>query len=317
MEATGSKSVKSLTKADGLWATKVRFYLIWLEYLALSPSYELARRYRAGTISESEKANLPKDFDRVLAVYDDLGDVQQVLFEPWWRETGIRFFGSQGSAPQVRRIGTLKLGKKCTKSASGNLESYIADTWAEHGKQPTLIAAIPVGMQKSKVLKAVSALLDKYSEEDRILRTEPKYKLLGKRQNAKALFAYLFVVFIRSVMHKEELWRVGARAKISFSYSKSLDYKSEVERGGPKSHERIMLAIMTSRALLRGRLIAENAARGVFPSYAPLPEAMEFDFPKLYKLISRRDKWQKAERLRMAELAKAAQADEAHEDITD
>ena len=317
MEATASKSAKNLTKADGLWATKVRFYLIWLEYLSLSPSYELAHRFRAGTISESEQADLPKDFDRVLAVYDNLGDVQRVLFEPWWRETGIRYFGSQGSAPQVRRIGTLKLGKKCTKLAGGNLESYIAGTWSEHGKQPTLIAAIPVGMQKSKVLKAVAALLDKYSVEDRIIRTEPKYKLLGKRQNAKALFAYLFVVFIRSVMHKQELWRVGARAKISFSYSSSLDYKSEVERSGPGSHERIMLAIMTSRALLRGRLIAENAARGIFPSYAPFPEAMEFDFPKLHKLISRRDKWQKAERLRMAEAAKATETARANEDTTD
>jgi hypothetical protein len=305
LEPSASKPVENLYKTSEAWATKVAFYMLWLEYLALSPSYELARRFRAGTITDGELAELPSDFDRVLAVFEDLGDVQRVLFRPWWLETGIRFFGQQGNRPTVRRVATLTLGSKRTKAASQRLEGYMSGAWADQGKQTTMIAAIPVGMPKAKVLRAVAALLDKYTDEERHLHMEPKYRLLGKRQNGKALLAYIRVIHFRSAMWKQELWRVGVRSKISFSYSGSVDEKSKVQYGGPGSYERIMLSIMTSRALLRGKLIAENAARGIFPSYASLPEAKDFEFEsnKLYKKIASRNKWKTAEEKRLAEVA--------------
>lgn len=309
MAAPTSKPVEKLTKSADAWATKVAFYMLWFEYLALSPSYELARRYRAGIITNEEQAALPGDFDRVLAVFDDLGDVQRVLFRPWWMETGIRFFGSQGDKPVVQRVASLKLGSKRTKLASQQLVDYMSGAWADQGKQTTMIAAIPVGMPKAKVMKAVAALLDKYTVAERNTHMEPKYRLLGKRQNGKALLAYLRVVHIRSAMWKTQLWRVGSRSKISFSYSRSVNSKDKVQYGGQGTHERIMLGIMTSRALLRGKYIAENAARGIFPSYATLPEAMDFEFEsnKLYKKISSRNKWKSAEEARLAEdLAKEA-----------
>ena len=295
--------VGDLYKTSDLWATKVAFYLLWFEYLALSPSYELARRFREGTITEDERANLPADFDRVLAVFDDLGDVRRVLFRPWWTETGIRFFGSQGTRPVVQQVATLKLGSKRTKMANQRLQDYLSGAWIDQGKQTTMITAIPVGMPKAKVMRAVAALLDKYTEAERNIHMEPKYRLLGKRQNGKALLAYIRVVHIRSAMWKTQLWRVGSRSKLSFFYSGRVDPKSDVKYGGPGSHERIMLGIMTSRALLRGKLIAENAARGIFPSYAAFPEAMDFEFAsnKLYKTISSRNKWMRTEEKRLAD----------------
>lgn len=46
-------------RKDGLWATKLGFYLMWMEYLAISPSYELARRYRMGSLTDEQQQNLP------------------------------------------------------------------------------------------------------------------------------------------------------------------------------------------------------------------------------------------------------------------
>jgi len=54
-------------RRDGLWATKVGFYLLWMEYLAISPSYELARRYRNQALTKDEQQRLPADFDIVPA----------------------------------------------------------------------------------------------------------------------------------------------------------------------------------------------------------------------------------------------------------
>jgi len=285
------------------WAAKVAFYMLWFEYLAISPSYELARRHRAGALTDAEREKLPTDFDRVLEVFDDLGDVRRILFKSWWAERAVHYFGSVGSKPKVQRLATLRPKKK-TEVAAGRVNQFVANIWREQGQQPTMIAAIPLGMPKAKVLKAVAALLDSHPIEDRTVNINPKYRLAGKRQNSDALFAYLRTVHFRSAMRTQELWRVGAKAKVSFSYSKSVDPTADVHRGGQGAHERIMLTIMTSRALLRGRLIAENAARGTFPSYAPLaPDVKtELDLPALYKQISSRNKWKRAEENRLAAL---------------
>ena len=75
-------SIGELTKADRnsgeLSVHKIDIYLLWFEYLAISPSYEMARRHRKGL--RIDKSMLPADFEQVLAVYDDLGNVQQSLF---------------------------------------------------------------------------------------------------------------------------------------------------------------------------------------------------------------------------------------------
>lgn len=288
-------------KGTELWASKVGFYLLWFEYLAISESYELAHKQRTGTLTDADQARLPADFDRVLEVYDDLGDVQRSLFKSWWADRAIQHFGSIGNKPKVLKLATLRPGKK-TVMAAGNLHQFVSEVWVDQGKQPTMITAIPLGMPKSKVLKAVAALLDGYPDEDRTINQNPKYRLSGKRQNNNALFTYLRTAHLRSAMPKQELWRVGSRAKVSFSYSNAVDHAAEVKRGGDGAHERILLTIMTARALKRAMLIAENAARGVFPSYTPLATAVEFELSTLYRRISSRNKWQRAEKQRQAQL---------------
>lgn len=41
------------------------------------------RQFRAGTLNADDKQTLPADFDRILVVYDDFGDVQRQQFLPW------------------------------------------------------------------------------------------------------------------------------------------------------------------------------------------------------------------------------------------
>ena len=71
MKKTSSNGNSHLNdfRKDSFWATKVGFYMLWMEYLAISPSYELARRFRADALSPDEVNALPEDFSEVLAVY--------------------------------------------------------------------------------------------------------------------------------------------------------------------------------------------------------------------------------------------------------
>ena len=105
---------------------------------------------------------------------------------------------------------------------------------------------------------------------------------------------YLGMAWLRSAMYDKSLWRVGAQAKISPTYSPELDPKMEKVSAADR-YDREMLTIIASRALLRARMISENAARGHFPSHATCHTALDFDFKELRQRIQRRTKWQERE----------------------
>jgi hypothetical protein len=278
-------------RGDGVWATKLGFYLLWMEYLAVSPSYELARRYRAGTLTAEEQAALPADFDLVLSVYDDLGDVQRVTFLDWWSEHGLSVFGYEGSKPRVRRIDTLRSNRH--RKAPERVQKFIEDGWTEQGQPNAMLVSIPVGLSKTQITRQLGKLLARYDEGHRVLpERKAKYPLAGTRQRKDTLFRYLFVVWVRCAMPRQPLWRVGARGKVSDTYSRELDAKARIPRG-EQVYDRSVLAILTSRAWSRGMALAENAARGHFPSYDVPKHALAPDTYDLWNLIATRRSWKK------------------------
>lgn len=274
-----------------MWATKLGFYLLWLEYLAVSPSYELARRYRAGELTDADKERLPADFEAVLAVYDDLGDVQRVTFLDWWSERGLAVFGYEGAKPRVQRIDNLRSNRH--RRAAERVQTFIEGDWTEQGQPNAMLVSIPVGLSKTQITRQLGKLLDRYEAGHRVLpEPQAKYPLVGTRQRKDTLFRYLFVVWVRCAMPRQPLWRVGARAKVSDTYSRELDAGARIPRG-EQVYDRSVLAVLTSRAWSRGLALAENAARGRFPSY-DIPEfAVEADTHELWDLISRRRRWKK------------------------
>lgn len=278
-------------RGDGVWATKLGFYLLWMEYLAVSPSYELARRDRAGKLTTADKGRLPADFDAVLAVYDDLGDVQRVTFLDWWSERGLPVFGYEGAKPRVKRIDTLRSNRH--RRAAERVQSFIEDDWTEQGQPNVMLVSIPVGLSKTQITRQLGKLLGRYEAEQRVLpEPQSKYPLVGTRQRKDTLFRYLFVVWVRCAMPRQTLWRVGARAKVSDTYSRELDAGARIPRG-EQVYDRSVLAVLTSRAWSRGLALAENAARGRFPSYDMPDHAVKPDTHELWDLISRRRRWKK------------------------
>lgn len=301
--STGAKgSGTAEFDGGGIYATKLGFYLFWMEYLAVSPSYELARRYRQGETIAPE--SLPADFDKVLAVYDDLGDVQRAVFVDWWREKGLKHFGFQSERPRIRRLGTLTETKADPAPLHRALDRYVSGKWVEEARQPTMLVAIPLGLTKAKLTRQLASLLDKVDASQRQLKpAPPKYALYGKRQRVNTLVQYLRVLWMRSSMPDKELWRVGVSARVSPTYSRELA-EDATPAVGEATYDRMMLTVMTSRAYQRAVLIAENAARGKFPTYEPCPHAIQPDLRALFRLVSARVRWKKA----MAKQAKASGA---------
>ena len=278
-------------RSDGVWATKLGFYLLWMEYLAVSPSYELARRYRAGVLTDEEREQLPLDFDVVLAVYDDLGDVQRITFLDWWAERGLAAFGYEGAKPRVRRIDSLRSTRY--RNAAGRVQEFIEGEWTEQSQPNVMLVSIPIGLPKTQITRQIGKLLARYEDEHRVLpERKAKYPLVGTRQRKDTLFRYLFVIWVRCAMPRQALWRVGVRARVSDTYSRELDAKARVRRG-EQDYDRNVLAVLTSRAWSRGLALAENAARGRFPSYEMPEHAVTPNTHELWDLVSTRRRWKK------------------------
>ncbi|OUS08863.1 hypothetical protein A9Q96_00530 [Rhodobacterales bacterium 52_120_T64] len=288
-----NKPLLSDIQNDEYWTSKVGFYMLWLEYLVISPSYELARRYNAGKLTADDEAKLPADFDQVLAVYEDFGDIQRELFLPWWREKGRSLCAFKGAKPRVSKLAELKYSNERLPNPSPRINNYIEDKWIEQGGQNTILVAIPVGIPKSQVAKQVGAILGKYSKRVKTLEhPEPKYSLAGKRHNSNILMRYINVVVTRAARPNAALWRIGAATKISATYSHRFKYNSKIV-GNDLLYSRNSLSILTSRAFQRGLSISENAARGIFPSHAACEHAVEPDLSELSERFRSRRQWKK------------------------
>ena len=273
----------NFTRIGDKWAKReeIQWFQLWIQFLRLSPSYELARKCRAGKLTGAEA--LPADFDAVLAVYDNLGDVIVPRFVDWWRDRGIWHFGQQGEKPSPTLIGTIRhdRGDEPIPRLNASVDVYIKDTWLKQGEPAAIVAAIPIGLSKAQIAKWIDAMLTEHGGKEQAEKpSEPTYKLLGKKLHRRSVFQYMRVLLTKAANPDMPLWQIGVKAKLSPHYNLLLS-KSDDGRG--TIVERKNLKELTSRALLRGNMIAENAARGVFPHYGKCPHAMPMDWNEAHQ----------------------------------
>ena len=155
------KSLQIRTKdfiGDDRYAEMQVLYQYWFEYLRLSPSYELARRYRLEKLSATDKKRLPKDFDQVLKVFDDFGNLQQQLFKPWWVKTGLTLMGTPTKRPTPKSVAKLTSNKD-QKNVLENVEKYLRNDWVEIGESETLLLAIPLNIKRSRLMTEITQIL--------------------------------------------------------------------------------------------------------------------------------------------------------------
>lgn len=277
---------------NGRWLNREQavFGFYWFQFLHLSPSYELAHKERTGTLSDADRARLPADFDAVLSVYDDFGDLHRIRFDDWWNAKGIRHFGFQGEQPSVHLIERLEReADNSVENLTANASNYINGRWADQGQPSSLIVSIPLVLTKAQILKIVSEMLSEDSvRSDKVSTSPPTYSVLAGKKDPDSLFRYLQCIWTRLYYPHAKLYEVGVIAELSTTYSLRLaKYEGGVE-------DRNALKILTSRALHRGIMIAENAARGKFPSYRKCEHAVAANWAEMELILRNRIEWDEA-----------------------
>jgi hypothetical protein len=269
------------------------------EYLRLSPSYELARKEAQEGLTPEQQRALPADFDEVRRTYKLLGDVQKVLYRAWWIDHGLPAFGTASSRPRVHELGFLPGAKDgSANDVVVSVQNYVEETRREEGLPASLLVAVPIGIPKTEVLARISKLLD--ARRSPAVAAEPQLKLQGQRLRAKALFKGIRLLWFRAARPKWQLWRLGAWARINPHTAAQLDVQHgrSTEKNPTEIIDRARMTKSVSRDLSKYERIAENAARGRFPSDADVPMAL-FDYPQLARRISRKNAWERAEKARL------------------
>jgi hypothetical protein len=280
-----SMTLKTRDLSRGGWSAEAnKLYRMWFELLALSPSYELARRFRnnKGVLSREDKQRLPKDFEQVLKVYDDFGDVQTLFFKQWWLQRGLRLLGSKGDRPETELLFKASQQLPLTDEKLRRTRHYFSTAWKEAHMPDVLVLAIPMNIGRQKALKEAKRMIDAHSVE-LFAPPEPLYQLVDKDMHIKSLIDSMAVLYMRAAKPAFKLWQVGVEANISKSYSKMFDAKT-TKRNSSNHEELRNLEMMTSRKYRQARFIAENAARGIFPSMKKPAHMVEFD-PQEFKRV--------------------------------
>lgn len=276
---------------EGKYAEMNRLYRMWYELLMLSPSYQLARRYRLsnGQLSDEDQARLPADFDKVLAVYDDFGDVNQSFFRLWWLTRGLDLMGSVGKAPKVTTLAKIKKDNADIKPVTHTIKQHLQGEWLEQNQPSSLLLSVPLNQTREQILKQVKALLDKHIEPKHVPKPA-KYRLDIKNIHVQNVIDAMQVLWIRSAKPDWELWKVGVESKVSNKLSGKFNVKT-TKRTDNNFDDLRNLESMTSRKYKIARNIAENAARGIFPSQLPCEHAVAFDPYEFKTILGERRQW--------------------------
>lgn len=302
--STRTPPEKMLRKQDlsrrGMTADDSPLYRLWFEILSLSPSYELARRFREykGRLSKEDRARLPANFEEVLRIYDDFGDVQRMYFRDWWLDRGIGLLGSRGDRPETELLFKVPQGQRPDKSRLERPAWYFSTVWHEAQQPDVMVLAVPLNIGRQKALREVKRLIDQHAVPV-YEPPPPQYKLADKDMHNQSILDAVRVLYVRAAKPDYKLWQVGVAAQISKTYSKMFDV-AKTKRNAMNSEEIRSLEMMTSRKLRQARRLAENAARGIFPSMKEPDHMVDFAPEELQQVIAAQLKWRKDENKKLA-----------------
>ena len=216
-------------------------------YLMISPSYWLAHRqvHLNESIPESE---LPDDFDKVLTMYKKFGDVYSRHFIEWWGQTGKDLFADKNTKDRIL------ISIDPTKPKQELLEDFME-----------LLAKLD-----SRDKKTPSAKIQFEVNKIRVTSLHNRFQLVLAKAE-----------FFQNKIKKEQLWKLAKYIGINSTKTKEIRLNSK--KTSANLETRTYLSILASKNLSDALCIAENAARGKFPSLKPIKNVLKFDYVTIKK----------------------------------
>lgn len=228
-------------------------HLLFFRFLLISKSYEIAHLIR---IKKIKKSSIDiEDIDDVLKIYDLVGDIYKVSFQVWWAKTGQNIFYEKTEIKKLTLTIDLSKGQSYVLE---RVRKAITETYAIN--------------QRKDSSKMISFEINKI----RPISLFHKFELI--REKSKLL---------RNPNAIVSNWRLGVRVGFGSKYIREL--RNGIDKVDEANRVRNYLGIFITQKLSEAKLIAENAARGKFPSNKTLATAQDFNFSNLNEVISKAD----------------------------
>jgi hypothetical protein len=298
-----SKVIPNRTSKE--WSTIgiKKYILLLLEFLRISPSYALAHQIKNLRVPHNQKKKLildlynekslkrtnlqeqqiVSDFEKVLKTYDDFGDVTTIDFDDWWTTRGIHIFGSPYEKPIPIKIAGITQNESYEPLFERALKNYFEVKLRNQGQPAALVIGVPLSLPKRLIMQSISKLIDDEKTPTLNKAKRANKPLAVQRLRSEPLFVMLRLLMAKAQHEDWPLWRLGLHAKVSDKFSK-LDIqvgKKRIQDAGAK----VNLNVLTCRYILKAKLVAENTARGEFPSSKKvlLPK---YDFEDIYNRLT-------------------------------
>jgi hypothetical protein len=262
-------------EASGLFATSDWRYDALVDYLKLSPSYRLVCEWaRKGR--KSIPANAPKDWARLVNTYDDFGDVFRTPESQWWDKHGKLLFGIKAAKTETFLIANSETNTLISKQSS----TISQKIWDDMGKPDCLVIAIPTNQTKQMALKQINAIVRSYEfSRTQPKLVQPKYELIRSKLREPTI--KLGTLALKMYQSGLPLWMIGNELELSPAHRIQCNQDGKLSANELNvSDKKIRLQIMASKLIAKAELIAENAARGLYPTDAPCKYALKFTSEK-------------------------------------
>lgn len=271
-----------------------RPFMLWLEYLRLSPSIALAHAFSTQPKKFSARIGkkLPEDFDQVLKIYKDFR-MQYVLMShlgngSWWSNFSEELFGFPFLPPSATSIVEIDVDRITDQSSYINRFQYFLENDLNEPNCRNLnhlVISVPLTGDKATILRQISNLLPPEKLKPVQSHSRGIYSLSGQRVHLDPLRVGLRMLWLKAKEPNIAKWRLGIKAGVSDTY-KHLDPNSKT-LPPEQTEARRNLCISTNRSFRNALLIMENAARGRFPCTDKI-DIEEMDFTELNNRLKKR-----------------------------
>jgi hypothetical protein len=261
-----------------------RYRLCW-DYLRVSPSYWLVHQAANGRIRISGQQRTSLRLADVQKTYELMGDVYSKPFGEWFKDHARSAFGLAGQAeaeclanwPAIKNLNTADFAKIASKS-----RTWAKSTLGSSGDCAALVLIVPATKRYTGSVGYVRNLLKQHWASLLEEREIPYTIHTESKQRLEALWQNLALLRLVAEHWEEEWWRIGARFA---KYQWQSEFAAELDSAAPRNpatplerNWRHRVGIQIDRKLNYALRVAENAARGEFPSNNPLAAAMSWDF---------------------------------------
>jgi hypothetical protein len=229
-------------------------YDLVCDYLKASPSYDAVMRKLA---NQKSHYPIPKDLKAVAKVVKDFGAIYKMREADWWEKIGKHLYGISAPLPAVKIAGKL----------DGTNTQQISN-WTG---VDSVVAELPLNLTLPQALKQLRKQLANYQFSTALPKqTAPTYQLSNSKLRIETLQNGLTA--LRLYKRGLPLWKIGNELRLIPAQS---FIERDMDLNDPNLADRKeLLSIAASRLIKTAALIAENAARGRFPSDKRFSEAI-------------------------------------------